>query len=206
MSACTKHRSLTLFRFLVGWLVETADAAHGINCQIRCVVSNEEQHYDSVLAILATHTTYVDKWISSNGRTRAKEECLSHVNIFLLCRTLTSYKIYLSKYGLQSQFRNSVYLTSLSLGQFRFLTHTQYIRGLSLFHTLINRNPFHCTQQIYIVSYNYVCKLPLLYRNLIFFISASLIVQRSEPSLLSHMGLKFHFVFLFGSQISSCLW
>lgn len=80
-----------------------------------------------------------------------------------------------------NQNSETVYLTSLSLGQFRFLTLTQYIRGLSLFHTLINRNPFHCTQQIYIVSYNYFCKLPLLYRNLIFFISASLIVQRSEP-------------------------
>ena len=97
------------FISLSSWLVETADAAHEINCQIRCVVSNEEQHYDSVLAILATHTPYVDKWISNNGRTRAKEECLSHVNIFLLCRTLSSYKIYHSKYGLQSEFRNCLF-------------------------------------------------------------------------------------------------
>jgi len=140
------------------------------------VAPNDEQHYDSLLAILATHTPYGDKRISSNGRTRTKEECPSHVKTFLLCRTLSGYKIYISKYRLQSEFRNSVYLTSLSLGQFRFLTLTQYITGLSLFRTLINRNPFHYIQQIYILSYNYFCKLTIFYTNLIFFISASLIV------------------------------
>jgi len=90
-------------------------------------------------------------------------------------------KIYISKCKLQSEFRNSVYLTSLSLGQFSFFTLTQYITGLSLFHTLINRNPFHCIQQICILSYNYICKLPIFYTNLTFFISASLILRRSEP-------------------------
>jgi hypothetical protein len=49
-----------------------------------------------------------------------------------------------SKHRLQSKFRNSAYLTSLSLGQFSFLTFTQYITGLSLFHKRFNQNPLHC--------------------------------------------------------------
>jgi len=60
------------FISLSGWLVELADAAQRINWQIRCVAPNEEQYYDTVLGILATHTPYGDKWISCNGRTSEK--------------------------------------------------------------------------------------------------------------------------------------
>lgn len=61
------------FISLSDWLVELADAGHNqLADQIRGVAPNEEQYYDTVLAILVTHTPYGDKWIRSNGRTSEK--------------------------------------------------------------------------------------------------------------------------------------
>jgi hypothetical protein len=80
MSACTKHRSLTLFCFLVGW-TSWHCTQNQLADQIRGMAPNEEQYYDTVLEILATHNPHGDKWIRSNGRTvrRGMSEPCQHI-------------------------------------------------------------------------------------------------------------------------------
>lgn len=142
--------------------------------QIKGGAQNEES-YDTVLA---THTPHGDKWIRSNGRTSEKRNVQDTLTHFYYEGLSVVTKFTSANTGCNQN--SETLFIWLHLAWVSLVSSlTQYITGLSLFHTLINRNLFHCIQQIYILSYSYICKLPIFHTNLMLFILASLILQRS---------------------------
>lgn len=170
MSTYTRHKSPPLFSFLISgtcWCCTWNQLAD----HIRCVAPNKEQDYDTVLTIQTSHTPCSDRLIKSNDRTTDKSN---------LC--IMSTHFYYAGFSEFTKVKLANAVCSHNSASLLIWHHTHPIHHRTV--------PFSYTfrpKSLTLHTANLHLKLQLdftitnILHNLIIFITASLILQRSEP-------------------------